>query len=104
MTNKLAVGMLLLVLMSGCYDPHAQQSAVVREVEAAGSGNLDTSTADGLKDFFGNHPKLANKISAECVPFAKKADAHWVETAEGRTCLAAHAMAQTDWKADPRAW
>jgi hypothetical protein len=94
---------LLFVCLCGCFDPHAQQSAVVREVEAAGSGNLDVSGPVGLDVFFANRPALALRINTECEPLYTHGDAHWAETAEGRVCLAAHGnLPPTAWTADQR--
>jgi hypothetical protein len=83
--------MLGFSILFGCYDSHAQQSKIVREVQAAGGGNLDFSTLQGLAIFFSDRPQLATKINDECAHLTGQ-DAHWAETAEGRTCAAAHAL------------
>ena len=101
----ISICLLALGALASCgYDPRAQESAIVREVEAAGSGNLDTSSPQGLGIWFGNHRQFANKISKECEPLLNKGDAHWAETAEGRVCAAVWANKVTDWKADARSW
>ncbi len=38
--------------LTGCYDPHAQDSPIVREVQAAGAGNLSMFTYQGLAEWF----------------------------------------------------
>ncbi|MBV8437256.1 MAG: hypothetical protein JOY95_07055 [Silvibacterium sp.] len=92
-------------LMTACYDPHAQDSKIVREVEAAGSGNLSTYTLQGLEQWFMERPQLATKIAYECLPLRKTATANWLTTAEGSVCQAASATAPPPpMTADPRAW
>jgi hypothetical protein len=89
----------------GCYDPHAQLSAVVREVEASGSGNLDFSSQNGIAVYLSNRPELAAHLNQECESLYLNSDAHWAETAEGRVCMAAHNVAPpTNWKADSRTY
>jgi hypothetical protein len=89
----------------GCYDSHAQQSAVVREVEASGSGNLDFSNPIGIAVYLSSRPELAKRLNYECEPLYLNGDAHWAETAEGHVCLAAHSVAPpTTWSADPRSF
>ncbi len=83
---------ILIPAISGslaCYDPHAQSSKIVREVEAAGSGDISTFTPQGLAFWFQQHPKMALQISAECAPILKTAQANWVTSAEGSVCQAA---------------
>lgn len=84
---------LLLLIQVGCYDQNAQQSAIVREVEAAGAGDLRTYTAPGLRQWFASRPELALRIASECAPLAKGAQANWIVTAEGTTCQAASGAA-----------
>ena len=96
----IATGSLMMVLQIGCYDPRAQESAIVREVESNGSGNLDVVTLPGLGEFFANRQALAAHIDQECAPRRAVADAHWIDTAEGKTCQAAHLIApQMQWAA-----
>lgn len=105
--KRTIVGICLLsaVALTGCYDSHAQQSAIVREVEAAGSGNLDEATIPGLTVFFGSHQGLAGKVSAQCAPLVSQADAHWTETAEGKICRVAPVFApRTNWTSDQRSF
>ena len=104
---RLTFSLLILTGMTlcSCYDPNAQTSAIVREVESAGSGNLDVSSLNGLVMFLSARPSLAKRIDQECEPLAERADAHWVETAEGRACLAAHRAAPPiEWQSDKRSF
>lgn len=82
--------------MASCYDPNAQSSAVVREVESQGSGNLASMTAPEIGAWFANHndPNLVRRIVSECASLQFRADAGWTyRTAEGRVCSAAAALA-----------
>ena len=96
---------LTALILTSCYDPHAQSSPIVREVEAAGAGNLSTFTEPGVTEWFGKHPDLDRKILAECAPIFQRADANWYNTAEGTVCRSARrAEPPPVWTADPRRW
>lgn len=96
---------LAIVFVSGCYDPRAQNSRIVREVEAAGAGNLSTFTYPGLVDWFSKHPDVTKKIAGECAAAARNAPANWLTSAEGTTCRAAEvATPPPQFKADQRKW
>lgn len=91
--------------LGSCYDPHAQGSRIVREIEANGSGGLNTFTLQGLVAWFGERPKFAAKINAECTPLWPASDANWITTAEGTACRAARiATPPPQMTADQRAW
>src|SRR3954465_2325286 len=92
-TKYTACLLAVLAFEIGCYDPHAHQSKIVREVEAAGSGDLTTFTQLGLRQWFGQRPELASRIFHECLPLMKTAQANWITTAEGATCQAAEGAA-----------
>lgn len=97
----LALGCLLWSGMA-CYDVHAQQSAIVREIEANGSGNISTYTAAGLAQWFSSRPQLALKIARECEPISKASQANWLTSAEGTACYAAaQASPPVNYQADP---
>ncbi len=106
MRQLLTVGSFLgLLALASCYDPHARDSPIIRELQAAGAGDLSTFTQQGLGDWLGKHPKLATKIAAECLPIAQKAQANWNLTAEGTACqVAARSAPPPEYTADPRAW
>lgn len=92
-------------VLAGCYDPHAQQSKIVREVEAAGAGDLSTYTEAGLVQWFSSRPALATKIATECEPISRAATANWLTTSEGTVCHAADLMEPPpQYKADTRIW
>lgn len=83
----------IVVTQPGCYDPHAQQSKIVRQVEAAGSGDISTYTVPGLTEWFSHRPELATKVAKECASVARTAPANWATSAEGSICYVAARMA-----------
>ena len=101
---RIVIGAVTL-LLAACYDPHARDSKIVREVEAAGSGSLSTYTLPGLEQWFGERPELAIKIAYECLSLRKTAGANWLTTAEGSVCQAAALTAPPPVPtADQRTW
>lgn len=95
----------IVVNESSCYDPHAQDSKVVREVEAAGAGNISTYSVPGLAQWFSQRPELATKIASECAPIEKVASASWATSAEGSVCYVATRTAPpAPMMADQRTW
>ncbi len=103
--RKLILPFSVILASSACYDPYAQGSKIVREVEAAGSGDLSTFSQSGLVLWFSKRPQMAVKIYAECRPIEKTAPANWPDTAEGSVCNAARlTQPRPAIVADPRAW
>jgi hypothetical protein len=95
----------IVVVTQACYDPHAHDSKIVRELEAAGSGDISTYTVPGLTEWFSHRPELATKIANECGPIAKTAPANWATSAEGTVCYVAIRMAPPPpIVADQRIW
>jgi hypothetical protein len=78
----------VLLLQWACYDPNAHTSAIVREVEQAGAGDISSVTSEELLRWFANQPDpFVQKINGECNPLRSKAPAAWhMRTAEGRVC------------------
>ena len=102
--SRIVIGAVTL-LLTACSDPHARDSKIVCEVEAAGSGSLSTYTLPGLEQWFGERPELATKIAYECLPLRKTAGANWLTTAEGSVCQAAALTAPPPVPtADQRTW
>jgi hypothetical protein len=81
--------MLMLAGLSACYDPHAQESQVIRLLEANGAGDLNTYSAPGLQQWFSTRPKLAQQVAQLCDPISKNSAANWATSAEGTACSAA---------------
>jgi hypothetical protein len=93
------------LVVVGCYDPQAQDSKIVQEVEAAGAGNLSTFNYQGLALWLADRPALTRKVYAECVPISRTAAANWNTTAEGTVChAAATVLPPPNLTADTRAW
>ncbi len=105
---RLAIpAMIAAIVLSeaACYDPNAQQSRIVREVEAAGSGNISTYTLPGLVQWFSHRPDLATRVANECRPIESVAGANWGTSAEGSVCYAASKMVPpAPMIADQRTW
>jgi hypothetical protein len=85
--------MLALVVMVGCYDRHAQESAIVRFVEAKGSGDISTYSAPGLEQWFSERPALGAQVYGFCAPKYATSGANWATSAEGSVCMAARPYA-----------
>jgi|GEM_PF-7121964 len=104
---KKAIVLVLLALCAACYDPHARDSAIVRQIEAAGGGDLSTFTEPGLAQWFGRHQNFAKQITQECTAIADNKPASWIMTAEGTACHAASLAAvwtPAPLVADQRSW
>jgi hypothetical protein len=107
--GRLNLGLTLLAAIAvgetACYDPHAHDSKIVREVKAAGAGDISTYTVPGLTEWFSHRAELATRIANECLPMAKTAPANWATSAEGTVCHVATRMASPPpITADQRTW
>jgi hypothetical protein len=76
------------------FDPDSQ-SALVREVEAQGSGSLSELSVADIRQWLANRSlPFIRHVATECAPLREKADARWSShTAEGRLCQAAGTLA-----------
>jgi hypothetical protein len=100
-----ALFLAFVAMCVSCYDPHAQESAIVRFVELHGAGNISTYSSPGLQQWFGERPELATRVHAMCGDLYKTSNANWATTAEGTTCLAARSMAPVPTiQSDGRSW
>jgi hypothetical protein len=80
-----------LLLLTACGDPNAQSSSIVRQLEAAGAGNVASLTEPEISDWLARHNDrtLIARLNGECQPLRSRADASWTyRTAEGRICKA----------------
>lgn len=68
-------------------------SEIIRQVEAAGSGPVETASVQSLFTWFEQHTHLANQINKQCEQVKKAAPAAWGDSAEGRVCEAASGTA-----------
>ena len=81
--------LLVMAGLTSCYDPHAQESKVIRLLEINGAGDLSTFSAPGLQQWFSTRPELAKQVAMMCGPISKTATANWATSAEGTACSAA---------------
>ena len=91
---------LAIVLAVGACERN-RSSPIVKMVEAAGAGDLRTTSVRSMVQWFQKHRALAIKADNLCVPARKHAQAKWPETTEGRLCNAATQVAGfIEWQRD----
>lgn len=90
--------LMTLVLASCTREP---DSAIVRQVEAAGAGNVRAASNDALLDWFRKHPEVGQEIRKLCEPIRTNAPATWADTTEGRVCQGAQAASAFYFKPKP---
>jgi hypothetical protein len=95
-----ATGCLAIALaVAGC-ERH-RPSQIVRMVETAGAGDLETTSVSSIVEWFQKHPALVITVDNQCVPARENARAKWPETTEGRVCRAAAQVAGfIEWQRD----
>ena len=110
--RKLGVGLLVFAAILGCIvlgiffkifwnvPGSAGNSAIVRRVEAAGSGNIDRHPRL-IAPFFDTHVDLAKDLGSDCTLAARHAlgggkdgNPMWKNTTEGLVCLQSEAVAE----------
>lgn len=84
-TARAIVSISLFVLV-GCRS--TRSSEIVRQVEIAGSGDVQQIPVESLMRFFDVHARLAIRIEALCVAKRKPGDADWMVSEEGKVCQA----------------
>jgi hypothetical protein len=80
-----------VLLFSGCKPAQraSSDSQIIQEVEAAGSGPVESASVQSLFAWFEQHTHLANQINKQCEQVKKTASATWGDSPEGRVCEAA---------------
>ncbi len=63
-------------------------SAIVSQVENAGSGSLSGVDEGSMQAWLNGHKDIARQINPECKAVGVKAPASWATTTEGRLCAA----------------
>jgi len=79
----------LIVLTACAPTSRRSNSEIIRQVEAAGSGPVESASVQSLFSWFEQHTHLANQINKQCEGVKKTAPATWGDSAEGRVCEAA---------------
>ena len=81
----------LLLIEGACKKPTSTEprSEIVATVERAGSGDLSSTPAPQIEDWFRKHRDLAVQVDDRCKPARDQADANWGRSTEGRICTAA---------------
>lgn len=94
----IAAGVLLVAsAVSAVLPPFGENhTRVVREVEAAGAGNLDHISLSDMMFWFRKHPQVAQRIAPQCIDIARTANARWNSSLEGRVCRAAIPVSAKD--------
>jgi hypothetical protein len=87
---RLTIILMTFALASCTREP---DSAIVRQVEAAGAGDVRAASNDALLDWFRKHPQVGQETRKLCEPIRKDAPAKWADTTEGRVCQAAQTAA-----------
>jgi hypothetical protein len=90
-----------IVAFGGCsFEQLEPESAIVKKVEAAGSGDLKGLSAQSMQQWLGKHRELAIEVETLCKPVRQGSPAKWAESTEGRLCTASAALAA--WRFTPQ--
>ncbi|MDQ2833010.1 MAG: hypothetical protein M3Y50_04545 [Acidobacteriota bacterium] len=73
-----------LVLIAGCRT--VEKSEIVKIFQAAGGGNANQATSDGIVQFLAKHDETRQQLTPLCKEKESKAPADWSTTDEGRIC------------------
>ncbi len=86
-----------LIVLAGC-SVSERPSAIVQRAEAAGSGQLISASVQGMQAWLERHRDLAADLDRMCAPVRQNADAHWLDSTEGRLCAASRNVAMSTFK------
>ena len=78
--------------LTNCSRP-GPPSPIVQKAEAAGAGDLATTSDASISQWLAKNPKVAKEIEDLCKPVRKSASATWGDTTEGRLCKASGRVA-----------
>jgi hypothetical protein len=90
MKMLLTAGVLFLLALGAC--TRQPPSRIVKLAEESGAGPLGNVSMVGMRVWLRDHPQVATRVDALCVPLRANAPAAWPQTTEGRLCLAARAI------------
>ena len=82
-----AAALALFFAVTNCSRP-GLPSPIVQKAEAAGAGDLATTSDASISQWLAKNPNVAKEIEALCKPVRKSASATWGDTTEGRLCKA----------------
>jgi hypothetical protein len=88
---------LLVIAMAGC-SVSERPSPIVKKAEAAGAGDLSTTSALAMQSWLESRRDIAADIDRMCTPVRANAPAKWPDTTEGRLCTAARNVAVSTFK------
>jgi hypothetical protein len=86
-----------LTVLAGC-SISERPSAIVQRAETAGSGNLASASVQGMQSWLERHRDVAADLDRMCAPVREKANAEWLDTTEGRLCIASRNVAASTFK------
>jgi hypothetical protein len=88
--DMVGLAVVFTIGITGCHTPPVRpKSAIVRELQAAGSGNISQSNVAGIGMWFATQPQPVKRhFYEECVAATAKADSTWNATDEGKACEA----------------
>ena len=82
----------VFIAATNCSRPEPP-SPIVQKAEAAGAGDLSTTSDASIAQWLAKNPNVAKDIEALCKPVRKSASATWGDTTEGRLCKASGRIA-----------
>ena len=85
--SKVAIYATAVVALAGC--GRERPSQIVRMVENAGAGDLQTVSVGSMTQWFDKQPALALRVEDLCIGVRRNSLASWPESTEGRVCNAA---------------
>lgn len=104
---RAGIAVFFSLLAVACSDPNAHSSAIVRQVEAAGAGDISSSQVPEIASWLVRHNdrRLIATVNSECAPLRRAAPVNWTfRTAEGRVCAAVASVYFPEVTADQRGW
>ena len=93
--KQVTIGTCVLLGLIGATDCSRPEpsSQIVQKAEAAGSGDLSTTSEASMGQWLAKHPEVARDIEGMCKPVRKAASASWGDSTEGRLCKASGRIA-----------
>lgn len=91
---KLNVILISAATLIGCSVPKQPGSAIVETAQACGSGPLVNVSTAAVQEWFGKHRDCALSVDTLCKSAREAAAAQWMDSTEGKVCLAARNIAQ----------